>query len=228
MTDRGYTVFAVVHGSQPRYTIPEIVQDMNRAVRFIRYHANDYAIDPDRFGVTGASAGGYLSLMLGLPARTVTRKPKIPWIAFRAAFRLSPASSHRLTSSTMASRARRKFVPIDHAPPYRPAFDYRELDKQSNLWVSDHRSQAARGDRSRQFRQSPMLARTTHQRSSSMVDADRLVPLQQSELIVEELKKAGVQTNLVVKKGAGHGWIGMDKDDESTHRLVRQVPQESS
>ena len=41
---RGYTVFAVVHGSQPRYTIPEIVADMNRAVRFIRYHAADYSI----------------------------------------------------------------------------------------------------------------------------------------------------------------------------------------
>src|SRR5262245_11075490 len=32
LTDRGYTVFAVVHGSQPRFTVPEIIQDMNRAV----------------------------------------------------------------------------------------------------------------------------------------------------------------------------------------------------
>src|SRR5262249_30091198 len=63
--DRGYTVFAVVHGSQPRYTVPEIVQDMNRSVRFIRYHAKDYGIDPAHIGVMGASAGGHLSLMLG-------------------------------------------------------------------------------------------------------------------------------------------------------------------
>jgi acetyl esterase/lipase len=62
---QGYTVFAVVHGSQPRFQIPEIVQDMNRAVRFIRYHAKEYGIDPNRIGVTGASAGGHLSLMLG-------------------------------------------------------------------------------------------------------------------------------------------------------------------
>ena len=62
---RGYTVFAVVHGSQPRYTIPEIVSDMNRAVRFIRHHAADYHIDPDRIGITGGSAGGHLSLMQG-------------------------------------------------------------------------------------------------------------------------------------------------------------------
>ena len=51
LTDRGYTVFAVLHGSQPRYTIPEIVQDINRAVRFIRYHAREYGIDPDRIGI---------------------------------------------------------------------------------------------------------------------------------------------------------------------------------
>src|SRR5437764_9916695 len=42
---RGYTVFAVVHGSQPKYTIPEVLLDMHRAVRFIRAHAADYHID---------------------------------------------------------------------------------------------------------------------------------------------------------------------------------------
>ena len=48
LTDRGYTVFTVVHGSQPRYTVPEIIQDMNRAVRFIRYHAKITDINPDQ------------------------------------------------------------------------------------------------------------------------------------------------------------------------------------
>src|SRR5262249_25007929 len=62
---RGYTVFAVVHGSQPRFTIPEAVADMNRAVRYVRFHAKDYKIDPERIGITGASAGGHLSLMQG-------------------------------------------------------------------------------------------------------------------------------------------------------------------
>ena len=65
LLDRGYTIFAVVHGSQPRYTVPEIIPDINRAVRFIRYHAKDYGIDPQRIGICGASAGGHLSLMIG-------------------------------------------------------------------------------------------------------------------------------------------------------------------
>src|SRR5262249_59110046 len=62
---RGYTVFAVCHGCQPKFTIPEILEDMHRGVRFIRYHAKEYGIDPDRLAMTGASAGGHLSLMLG-------------------------------------------------------------------------------------------------------------------------------------------------------------------
>jgi dipeptidyl aminopeptidase/acylaminoacyl peptidase len=44
-------------------------------------------------------------------------------------------------------------------------------------------------------------------------DQDRLVPLQQSELMIDKLSKAGVKTNLVLKKGAGHGWMGMEKDE---------------
>src|SRR5262249_9528526 len=63
--DRGYVVFAVVHGSQPKFTIPEVLEDMHRAVRFIRMNAKKYNVDPDKLGIAGASAGGHLSLMQG-------------------------------------------------------------------------------------------------------------------------------------------------------------------
>src|SRR5262245_60770857 len=63
--NRGYTVFAVVHGSQPKFTIPEILQDMHRSVRFIRSRAGEYKIDGERIGIYGGSAGGHLSLMQG-------------------------------------------------------------------------------------------------------------------------------------------------------------------
>ena len=59
---RGYTVLAVSHLSQPQATVMEIVEDVNRAMRFIRYHADEYGIDPNRLGVTGGSAGGYTVL----------------------------------------------------------------------------------------------------------------------------------------------------------------------
>ena len=53
---RGYTVFIVVHGSQPKFTIPEVLEDMHRAVRFIRFHAKEYHIDPQRFRTSAAAA----------------------------------------------------------------------------------------------------------------------------------------------------------------------------
>jgi acetyl esterase/lipase len=63
--DAGYTVFAVRHGSSPRYTIPEAVSDVRRAVRFVRHHAGRVDVDAGRLGALGMSAGGHLALMLG-------------------------------------------------------------------------------------------------------------------------------------------------------------------
>ena len=45
--DKGYTALAVVHGSQPRYAIPDALGDLHRAVRFIRTNAKEYGIDPE-------------------------------------------------------------------------------------------------------------------------------------------------------------------------------------
>ena len=45
-----------------------IVADMRQAVRFIRQHAGEYGVDPNRIGVFGSSAGGQLALLLGTTA----------------------------------------------------------------------------------------------------------------------------------------------------------------
>jgi acetyl esterase/lipase len=68
LTDKGFTVFAVRHGSSPKFSIPEAVADVRRAVRHVRMKAQDHGIDPERIGVFGMSAGGHLSLMLGTTA----------------------------------------------------------------------------------------------------------------------------------------------------------------
>jgi acetyl esterase/lipase len=63
--DQGYAVVIVRHGSAPKYTVPEAVADVRRAVRHVRLTAKGHGIDPGRLGVMGMSAGGHLSLMLG-------------------------------------------------------------------------------------------------------------------------------------------------------------------
>jgi acetyl esterase/lipase len=64
-TDRGFTLFAVSHGSEPNFTIPEIIPMITRAVRFVRAGAVGYGIDPDAIGVCGACSGGHLALEVG-------------------------------------------------------------------------------------------------------------------------------------------------------------------
>jgi acetyl esterase/lipase len=54
--DRGYVVFMVTHGSQPVFTVPDIVDQMHRAVRFIKANAEKYHVDPDKLGIAGASS----------------------------------------------------------------------------------------------------------------------------------------------------------------------------
>jgi acetyl esterase/lipase len=209
--DRGYTVFAVVHGSQPRYTVPEIIQDMNRAVRFIRHHAKDYAIDPDRIGVTGASAGGHLSLMLGMGGEKGA--PNARDAVDRESSRVQAVACFFPPTDLLnfGKPGKEMLHPTDHQPPFRAAFDYRELDSKTMLWVPVTDTQRLR-EITRQI--SPVTFVTPDDPPTLIIhgDADTLVPLQQSELIVEKLRNAGVETKLVVRKGAGHGWIGLDKD----------------
>ena len=44
---------------------PEQAYDCKAAIRWIRGHAKEFNLDPDRIGVTGSSAGGHLSSLLG-------------------------------------------------------------------------------------------------------------------------------------------------------------------
>jgi len=68
LVDAGYTIFAVRHGSSPRYHVPDAWSDVSQAFQFIGEHATQWDVDADRLGVSGISAGGHLSLMLGLYA----------------------------------------------------------------------------------------------------------------------------------------------------------------
>jgi hypothetical protein len=133
--DRGFTVFAVVHGSQPRFTVPEIIQDMNRAVRFIRHHAKDYGIDSDRIGVYGGSAGGHLSLMLGMAGDKGDPNAKDP--VDRESSRVQAVACFFPPTDLLnfGKPGKEMIHATDHQLPFRAAFDYRELDKQSMLWL---------------------------------------------------------------------------------------------
>ena len=207
----GYTVFAVVHGSQPRFQIPEIIQDMNRSVRFIRYHAKDYGIDPNRIGISGGSAGGHLSLMLGMAGTKGDAQAKDP--VDRESSRIQAVACFFPPTDFLnwGTSGRELIHATDHQPRYRPSFDYRERDEKSNLWerITDEAKL-----RKIAHEISPIYHISADDPPTFIIhgDKDNVVPLQQSEIFIAKLKEAGVECKLVVKPGAGHGWPDIAKD----------------
>ncbi len=207
---RGYTVFAVVHGSQPRFTIPEITNDLHRAVRFIRYHAKDYGIDGNRIGVTGGSAGGHLSLMQGTAgdAGDVAAKDPVDHASSRvqAVACFFPPTDF-LNYGKTGENALGRGILVGFKPP----FDFQEQDPTTKVFrpITD---EARITEIGRSI--SPVYHVSADDPPTLIIhgDADQLVPIQQAELILGKLKSAGVETKLVVKKGAGHGWPDLLSD----------------
>jgi len=66
LASRGYVAASIGYRLAPNYRFPAQVNDVKCAVRYLRAHAEKYGLDPDRIGAMGFSAGGHLSMMLGL------------------------------------------------------------------------------------------------------------------------------------------------------------------
>jgi acetyl esterase/lipase len=60
---RGVTAFVLKYRLGERYRYPAPLEDAQRAVRWVRAHAKDYFVAPDRIGMIGFSAGGHLAAM---------------------------------------------------------------------------------------------------------------------------------------------------------------------
>jgi len=210
LVKKGYTVFAVLHGSQPKYTIPEIIGDLNRAVRFIRFHAKDYRIDPQRIGIVGASAGGHLSLMQGTAGDQGDPRAADP--VERISSRVQAVACFFPATDFMNfGEPGREHYGDAVGLPFRSAFDYHEFDKSQGRFIRITDKEKLRSI-------SRQISPTTHVTAESAPaliihgDKDTLVPIQQSHLIMAKFKEKGVPAKLIVKPGAGHGWLGMEKD----------------
>lgn len=206
--ERGYTVFAVVHGSQPKYSIPEAIGDMNRAVRFIKTNAKKYNVDPDKLGVAGGSAGGHLSLMLGAAPGFVDPKETDP-INKLSSQVAAVACFYPPTDFLNYGKEGASALGDGTLKDFKAPFDFRELKGGKFVEITD---EAKRREMGKTI--SPVYHVTKDSAPALIIhgDADKLVPIQQAELIIAKLKENKVPCELVVKKGAGHGWAGLDKD----------------
>ncbi len=183
-TDKGYTAFVVRHGSAPKYTVPEAVADMRRAVRFIHLHAKDYGIDADRLGVVGGSAGGHLTLMLATTADD--GDPKAKDEVLRASDRIAAAVA-LFPPTDLRGWATDPPEAIKKLPQLKPPLTFdaaKEPDVSPLLHVSE--------------KTAPTLL--IHG------DKDALVPIGHSQKMIAALEKAKVTSQLLTIEGAGHGF----------------------
>jgi acetyl esterase/lipase len=193
---RGYTIFAVCHVSQPEATIAEIVEDVNRGVRFIRHHATDYGIDARRLGVTGGSAGGHLSLMLctlGGPGPATAADPvdRESSAVQAAAVFYPPTDLLNLGASTEN--------PGDGGPPKSFVRGFGPGATNLATWKPIGRQL------------SPIYHITTNLPPILILHggADTLVTPDQSERFQSEARRLGQQVELIIRPGQKHGWLSM-------------------
>ncbi|HEY1785658.1 MAG TPA: alpha/beta hydrolase [Pirellulales bacterium] len=210
LTDRGYTVFAVVHGSQPKFAIPEMVEDMERAVRFIRFHAQDYGIDDDYIGIYGSSAGGHLSLMQATAGDEGDPKAVDP--IDRISSRVQAVVCF-FPPTDFLNYGKEGEIALGRGTlwDFKAPFDFHEFDPKQKMFVkvTDEEKILAIG------RQISPINHVSGDDPPTLIfhgDKDWIVPIQQSESIVEKLQKAGVEAKLVVKAGAEHGWPDSSKE----------------
>ena len=71
----GYVCASVNYHLADHAPWPRNLHDCKNAVRFLRAKAGEYAVDPERMGVIGGSAGGHLALMVGLTGNLPSLAP---------------------------------------------------------------------------------------------------------------------------------------------------------
>lgn len=193
---RGYTVIAVRHISQPECLIQDITKDIHRAVRFTRYHAADYGIDPDRLGVVGGSSGGHLTLHVascGDQGNPLASDPveKTPSSIQCAACFYPVTDLLNLGKSTENAG--------DGGPPKSFVKGFGDEGKSLDTWKILGK------------KISPIYHVDANLPPVYIIhgDADTLVPLEQSEWFAARAAAAGRPIKLDVRPGKKHGWPTM-------------------
>ena len=199
---RGYTVFAVVHASCPPVSIPQIIPGVHRAVRFVRHQAADYGVAPDRLGITGASSGGHLSLIVATQGGPG-----------------DPQAADPVDRESSAVQAAACFFPptdfLNYVKPGLNAMDESVL-KNFRKFIGDIPADVAERDALGR-RISPLYSVSASTPPCLLIhgEKDQHVLLHQSQSFVTALKKAGGTAQINIKAGKPHGWPDMGSDVEA-------------
>jgi acetyl esterase/lipase len=200
---KGYTVFAVRPGSISKFSVSEMVANLNQGIRWVKEHSADYGVDRDRLGLMGASAGGHLACLAAVTAESGGDK--------------SESDAKRADTRV---RAVAVFFPATDFLNYNgKAIDARKDDDLSKLVrrlaFPQGLSDVTDSEVTQVLTQISPARLVTSQAPPFLLihgDADQVVPLQQSELMLAALKKANIPAELIVKRGGGHPWLTIHEE----------------
>ena len=186
LLDKGFTMVIIRHGSSPRYHVPDAVSDVRRAVRFVRYHAKQWGVDPNRLGVHGGSAGGHLSLVLGMASDA----------GDPAAEELFMRESNRVASVVA----------------YYPPVDLRTMARGAVPATEGQRFPALNFEKEKAADISPILFVTPDDPPTLLIhgDADTTVNISHSQRMFQALQENKITSNFITLPGAGHGFRDAD------------------
>jgi acetyl esterase/lipase len=200
---RGYTVFAVRPGSRNRFTALEMLDNLKLGIRWVKVHKDKYKIDPDRLGLTGASAGGHLASLCAVTADDGKPDDRNPLNR----------------PSTRVKAVAVFFPPTDFTNWGKTRVDADNLGATSrmigNLLYQGGITSQNKDEIFEQIKKISPALRATSSAPPFLIyhgDADPLVPLQQSELLIEALKRENVPAKLIVKPGGGHPWFTIHEE----------------
>lgn len=192
----GYLCASVEYRLSQEAVFPAQIEDCKCAIRFLRAQAKEYRINPDRIGVWGHSAGGHLVALLGTTGDVKELEGKGGW----------QDQSSRVQAVVDC------FGPTDLTQMGDgPQIAHNAPESPESLLIGgsvlENKDKAAKANPITYVSKDDPPFLIMHG------DKDPLVPLSQSEILLEALKKAGVDAALHVVKGAGHGFGGREIDE---------------
>ncbi len=202
MAERGYAVASIGYRLSSQAKYPAQIEDCKAAIRWLRAHAAEYGIDPGRIGIWGASAGGHLAALLGTTAKD--RR-------FDVGENLEQSSAVRCVIDS--------FGPSDFLhwgdPPLSAAYDTSNnaLARLLGGRLADHVELARLA--------SPVTFVDKDAAPFLIMHGadDPVVPAQQSVVLDAALRKAGVESTLIIVPGGGHGG-GMFNDAKLLYQMA--------
>lgn len=184
LNEQGFLVVSLNYRMAPIDKFPAMIEDLKCAVRFLRAHAADYNLNPEEIAALGASAGGHLVALMGVADESAG------W-----------DTGHY---SDQSSR-------IQAVIPIAGFFDFsKEISGGVGTPIYSAFGGLPGTDSPKLVAASPVTYITQDDPPFLLFHGtrDNIAPPEQSTLMDEQLRAAGVPSTLVVVEGGDHGLGG--------------------